>query len=920
MRLHRHKAVCVSLISLVILSSLWLFTTPAQAAFKALDLEGYFNGTHTTYLTGFFTTEHVEFHGIPFQVKLSGYNSLETPVNEKQNIKIWINEGNIQNIYFIGYGTYLAESFGHKRLYCDDINHFSFTINYYDGTIVEEFPTDVVLGRKEWADILREEGAVVSFPARPIAYIHLFKIPVDPTKQIEWISMNDKHEKGQYVVYAITLEKQEEIPPPKQQEILSANVSQVDSKIRFEMDLSTDIPIQPTKYTAFVWNLDLDSNPNTGDLFRELGIDVRIRVAFDPDPNHGIYYGWHGYIDRYVNPRGPLPYNISGRRISIDINLDELGNPSSFDWIATTITPEDVYPDTGHEKFTAHSGSQGKPYIITIWPPLLLLSVNGINLGQLTVQAWDKDGHLLDLSNRDIQFSSSNPTIVSVTNTGIVTVNRAEISYHETPYITVRIDGISSTNSTVVRVTTSDLPLPLDSYATFRGQYVTFFIPKEVVTMDFEQMMNQYKVANATDRAYLLQKELTGVTPFRGAHQIFIGDPGASRDLSICGLSGNPIRLGINLGDPNLGNCIMAGGGNPHWGVMWHEMGHNFTAESVRFRQLYFRGYNNSSLYSEGLASLASIYAEYRIVNEPGHFGLDSNAVNSIRGDSYGALEFNLRNWSNALATYEANGARFSEINADIMDGIFIRLADSYGWEIFPRFFKIFQPADSRWDLLELVDNETKMHTLTICALSVATGTDLRDLFKGWHFPVDDAFYSEIKPQIEAAIGVSPITIPSPPSPGEEIRSLQQLDTNSNCYIDTPEMYAALDAWNAGEISTELLFKVVDAWSNKTNICIESTSTELSLDWVRALTSMPSAVTFIAQGEGIASIDVEVYDLAGRRIFSGEAEGAWLVWNLRRDNGRPIANGVYLYVVTAGGLNGEVVRSEVQRLVILSEL
>ena len=68
----------------------------------------------------------------------------------------------------------------------------------------------------------------------------------------------------------------------------------------------------------------------------------------------------------------------------------------------------------------------------------------------------------------------------------------------------------------------------------------------------------------------------------------------------------------------------------------------------------------------------------------------------------------------------------------------------------------------------------------------------------------------------------------------------------------------------------------------------------------------------------LRSVQVEVYDLSGQRVY----RSAWgtereLRWNLLRDDGHPVANGIYLYVVTARDRDGRLLRSEVQKLLIL---
>jgi|GEM_PF-448420 len=78
-----------------------------------------------------------------------------------------------------------------------------------------------------------------------------------------------------------------------------------------------------------------------------------------------------------------------------------------------------------------------------------------------------------------------------------------------------------------------------------------------------------------------------------------------------------------------------------------------------------------------------------------------------------------------------------------------------------------------------------------------------------------------------------------------------------------------------------------------------------------------SSVTFRVEGSGIAKIQVGVYDLSGRVIFdSGWVKNSF-EWTLMSSQGQPIANGVYLYMVTVRSLDGTVVRSPVRKLVVL---
>ena len=78
-----------------------------------------------------------------------------------------------------------------------------------------------------------------------------------------------------------------------------------------------------------------------------------------------------------------------------------------------------------------------------------------------------------------------------------------------------------------------------------------------------------------------------------------------------------------------------------------------------------------------------------------------------------------------------------------------------------------------------------------------------------------------------------------------------------------------------------------------------------------------NSVRIAVQGAGIESVELSVYDLSGQRVFRKQTSGSQLAWRLSTDDGRRVANGVYLYTVTARGAHGQLARSEVRKLVVL---
>jgi hypothetical protein len=69
-------------------------------------------------------------------------------------------------------------------------------------------------------------------------------------------------------------------------------------------------------------------------------------------------------------------------------------------------------------------------------------------------------------------------------------------------------------------------------------------------------------------------------------------------------------------------------------------------------------------------------------------------------------------------------------------------------------------------------------------------------------------------------------------------------------------------------------------------------------------------------GYGITGLELWFYDLAGRLVFNEFADGSRLRFQLADGLGRPLARGVYLYVVTMHGFDGTVIQSGVRKLIV----
>jgi hypothetical protein len=310
------------------------------------------------------------------------------------------------------------------------------------------------------------------------------------------------------------------------------------------------------------------------------------------------------------------------------------------------------------------------------------------------------------------------------------------------------LDGVSLPTATVVRVLDGDYGVP--PINEFCGSKVSFWFPPDYSAvpsgMTLEEMVNIFDLVQTSDLAYQLEQELTGCVSFLGEMQFYIFEGGENEGTRVCGISGNPVRLGMNLTDPEIHNCIqLYPDGDPHWGVMYHEMGHNFTGPLFRFFEAFQKyGGPSSGTYMEGLATLCGMFAMERLTAHPQFYGLDEDALRSLNDPwIYGSIAFLRVVFGNALEDYVAGGSNYNTITADILDGMLIQLGDTYGWEYYPRFFNVFLPQNRSFGLE--IDSEIKRATLFVAALSAAFKRDLRSKFRDdWGFPIDETFYAGI--------------------------------------------------------------------------------------------------------------------------------------------------------------------------------
>jgi hypothetical protein len=606
-------------------------------------------------------------------------------------------------------------------------------------------------------------------------------------------------------------------------DVVYAQVRQINlDTLQFEMKVRSAIPLDPGNGTvAYLWMIDTDLDPNTGQRHFFVGSEYNVRLAF--------YDGhWQGWVDP-IGERpggGQCPVFVDNDTVSILVRRSQIGNATRFSWEVSasddrggfdgadayavcqvrteipaagvvseillkpfqlvlsngvasgklSISVRDVYGKklsfstvkffsdtpsivnvTDRGEVLAIPGKVGHCWITAkldgivssnhvevsvgravLLPPILLLSPDN-PIGKLRVEAYDAYGNRV--LPRVIEFSSSNPSVATVDNTGLVTAVRPPQTFGETPYITVKVDRIPLPNAAVVRVTRDNLGITMKLLS---GKHIAFYIPEQPIQgFDYQSIFRDYDIVRITDIAYELESEATGIVPYGGSTLFLVNDPGHEDGTVPYGLSGNPIRLGSSVDIPNSGMIVCRGFGFPQWFVYFHEMGHDFTLEGVKPVQFFFGGAEHTFVYVEGLATALGMYAAKMMKERSSTLNIsDYVMVNLMSLWHFGSTP--------SLDAYVRNGAHYSEMTPDVLDEMIDVICSRYGYDSLSRFYSLFLPRDVPFTFT--IDSDAKQATVFVAALSAATGADLRPQFREWGFPVDDSFYARVWDEVSMLV------------------------------------------------------------------------------------------------------------------------------------------------------------------------
>ncbi len=105
--------------------------------------------------------------------------------------------------------------------------------------------------------------------------------------------------------------------------------------LQFWMELAAP-PVMdpdPDHWTTYIWFVDTDCNPRTGQPHATVGSEYNIRAVIR---NHAAHGG--GFIDGIDRPGGVAPMLVDGTRVIVRVTLDQIGNPTRFIWGCGALT------------------------------------------------------------------------------------------------------------------------------------------------------------------------------------------------------------------------------------------------------------------------------------------------------------------------------------------------------------------------------------------------------------------------------------------------------------------------------------------------------------------------------------------------------------------------------------------------------
>lgn len=364
-----------------------------------------------------------------------------------------------------------------------------------------------------------------------------------------------------------------------------------------------------------------------------------------------------------------------------------------------------------------------------LYPPNLHLVAGATSVVPLVIV--DDEGNEVE---GDVTFYGYDETLISISQAGTVTGLRMEGATEIGTWVRATIDGLPVASTSIVRVLSAETQALFSQHI---AQHTALYYPASIDGEGLSIYVTQYEIPLVSEYVYGIQHQIMGIRPFNGARQIFEVDLGENETQRVCGISGNPIRLGWNVNGNAWQNCFLVPfipPRSPQWNVMYHEMGHNFTWASPSFG----KGLGRFE-YSEGMATAISLAAMQTILDKPATYPLGIDAEAAMQQQ----VEMTSLNVLASFQSWLQAGADFTELNPDIVDGIWLQHRAQRPDDFALRFFRPLQPryAARVSDVVDAIEGH-QQHTVFAALVSAGVGYDLSETFsESYHYPIDPVLF-----------------------------------------------------------------------------------------------------------------------------------------------------------------------------------
>lgn len=539
---------------------------------------------------------------------------------------------------------------------------------------------------------------------------------------------------------------------PAYADILGLTIKQMGQYVQFEWLAGGNVVNDELEY--YVLAIDTDRNPDTGQSLGGAGAELKISIETFPEGPSAIallaYLDPDGQTVLKIERDVPVVLtnagfilNIEKSKIPVDhFNLNFLALGPWYD--EGTLTEIQLQAAEASVQVRIESLNT----VLESNPPLINIpeKSTGVKLSASLVS----NGVSTPLDPSKVSYTVSHPVswLVSSPETIISIDGNAVAHYNSEGYVTVTAEeDVCHLVSKDTLLATGDVygnPLTDEVIAVFPPDY-----KPDSSAYSFGDMMSGYPdMMRYVNTAYRVTSEMyRGFRPFGGDKQIL-----APLVEDICGMPGNPLATApccyMNCGDAS-----------PQYGVIVHEMGHNFSlSEGMAQLDSANQSKIGAAGFGECVASLPVIYFEEEI--------LHNGAAYKIFPGSF-EHEYSRDNRETYCSSSKAGLEEFEQFitdgitdsvfnNPDLFDGVqvFCSFFESFSCDyvdgpnihkhhMIRRFLKIFDDTE----LPEFIPE--KVETYFAAAYGVAADRDMRTKLRFWGFTIDDVYYEQILPLIE---------------------------------------------------------------------------------------------------------------------------------------------------------------------------